>query len=211
VGDQNACKIVEIYIDLNAVPEKYSVFHIIDTIENWAEERKEGQMASGETELRQYIKEAVALVGKQPSQQDLSEGYKVEEDPFYVGEAVKLFKGVSRNYNCDPVIVKQHELYVLQDKNIAQEKLAKAINTAIVQTRVKHPNICRVLEMHLDISRAPKQYSLNHILEAMNRDVEMEIAQRSQQQRPLSDLELWDFLRQTASALVYAHAKVLYT
>lgn len=51
---------------------------------------------------------------------------------------------------------------------------------------------------------------MSHILEALDRDTK-EITLGRKKQRPLSDWELWDFLRQTAGALDYAHAKVVYT
>ena len=37
--DRSECTIVEIQVDVSAAPEQYSVFHIVDTIENLADER----------------------------------------------------------------------------------------------------------------------------------------------------------------------------
>ena len=194
---KGACRIVEIQVDLTGAPEKYSVLHIMDTTAGQAER------TAGETELRQYIEAAVELVACIPSQH-LTERYRAEEDPFYISadNSVSLFKDTSR-----AVVIKQHNFSVVKNKAKLPSALSRAINTAIAQAQVEHPNTCRVLEMHLDCSKAPKWYSLSHILEALDRDVEAEITQRSEQHRPLSDWELWDFLRQTGSALAYTHAK----
>ena len=195
----SAIKVVEILVDLSAAPEQYTVLHIVDITAGRAEE------------LRQYLDTAVALVTRKPS--PLTERYHVEKDPFYVSDnaAVSLFKGAFTGRDGLPIIVKRHKFYTLQVQDNLPTEVARAINTAIVQARVEHPNNCRVLEMHLDTRKAPKRYCLNHILEALTRDVEMEIAQRIKDHRPLKDWELWDFLQQTASALAYAHAKVIHT
>ena len=187
----NFCKIVEMQVDLSAAPEKYTVFHVMDTTADLAEERKEGQETSGETELRRYIEEAVELMARKPSG---------------VAEVVKRV-----SHEGVPIIVKQHRFSVFRDNDRMQNELAKAINSAIVQAQVEHPNACKVLEMHLDVSKAPKQYYLSHILEALDRNLGKEIAQRREEQRLVSDGELWDFLRQVAGALAYAHSKVSYT
>ncbi|MBV5279749.1 MAG: protein kinase family protein [Actinobacteria bacterium] len=192
----SAC-LVEILVDLSAAPEQYTVLHVMDTT-----------AGSTEAELRHYLEEAVALVARKPAPR--SERYQVDEDPFYISAnaTVRLFKGTAERL---PVIVKQHDFSVFQENDNWQSELTKAINTALAQVRVQHPNTCRVLELHLDVSRAPKWYCLSHILEALDTDVGKEVAQRRKRQRPLSDWELWDFLQQTARALAYAHAKVIHT
>jgi len=45
VEDRSECTIVEIQVDVSAAPEQYSVFHIVDTIENLADERIVGRRA----------------------------------------------------------------------------------------------------------------------------------------------------------------------
>jgi len=209
VSGKNACKIVEIQVDLSQAPESYSILHIIDTTADRAEE----QMNSGETGLGQYLDEAAQLMTRSPSRQDLSERYEIEAEPFYInqGSGVKLFKGVHIARKGLPIIVKQHEFLALQHHNRLSNELAQAINTAIAQAQVEHPYTCKVLEMHLDISKAPKQYRLSHILEIFDRDVGMEIEQRRKQRRPMSECDLWSFVGQAASALAYAHERVIDT
>jgi len=205
--DKSTCKIVEVQVDLTEAPEQYTVVETLDA------------EPDGETELREYLEEAsrVLLAARNPSsspqRQGITERYQVEPDPFYISDtgSVSLFKGSSRARSGHSIIVKRHEFSAFQGKEKLHNELAKAINTAIAQARVEHPNICRVLEIHLDTSYAPKRYYLSHILEALDRDVDMEIDKRRRQQRPMSDWELWGFLEQTASALAYAHSKVRYS
>ena len=86
-------------------------------------------------------------------------------------------------------------------------QLSHCIKTALVQARVDHPNICKILAMHLSIRDAPIYY-LEHILEGLDTDLEKEMKKRERDHRHFSELEIWNFLRQTMSVLTYLHSKV---
>jgi serine/threonine protein kinase len=68
-----------------------------------------------------------------------------------------------------------------------------------------------MLEVCIDISQAPDQYFVYHILETLEKDLDQEIQQRITGQSPYSEQEIWNFLKQTSSALSFAHEKVLNT
>jgi serine/threonine protein kinase len=50
-----------------------------------------------------------------------------------------------------------------------------------------------------------------HILETLEKDLDQEIQQRITGQSPYSEQEIWNFVKQTSSALSFAHEKVLNT
>lgn len=82
------------------------------------------------------------------------------------------------------------------------------MNTGLAQARAEHPHTCAILQLHFEVTEAPKHYYVDHILEALDRDLGMEIKKRYSKARPFSEWELWYFLAQTVRALASAHAKV---
>lgn len=198
-------KILEIQVDLKNVPENYSIFHVLDTRNvGQMEDRKEDQRYLEDEEVKEYLKKnTMKLEEVAQKKLECQELYDTVDDFFYENDdkTVRLYKG-----RFSPIIVKRHEFF---KKASLHRDIAKAINAGLVQARVLHPHTCRIIAMHLDISKAPKCYYLDHILEALEKDVEKEIKDRQSQSRQFSELELWEFLRQTASALSFAHEKVL--
>ena len=138
------------------------------------------------------------------------EGYSLEPRPFYISEdnSVRLFKGFSLTRNTLPIVAKRHEFSLLRDKGQLTERLNAAINAGLAQARVEHPNSCKVLEICLDLSEAPNEYYVYHILEALEKDLYQAVEQRKRRNCPYSEQEVWDFLKQTAGALSLAHEKV---
>ena len=190
-------EVVEIDIDLRKSPEQFTVFHIVDT--------------QNEAELLDYLQKALLQLADSAhiepgSRQGDAEQYEIESKTFCENEdgSVCLFKGVG-----SPVTVKRQEFSLLRYSTDLAKELAKSLNAGLAQARVQHPHNCRLLAMHLDTSQAPALYHLDHVLEALERNVEMEI--QASGQRRLSEWELCEFLRQTTSALAYAHANVRFT
>lgn len=140
------------------------------------------------------------------------DGYSLEPRPFYISDdnSVRLFKGFSLTRNRLPIVAKRHEFSLLRDKGQLSERLNAAINAGLAQARVEHPNSCKVLEICLDLSEAPNQYYVYHVLEALETDLYQTVEQRKRQNSPYSEQEVWDFLKQTAGALSLAHEKVTF-
>ena len=138
------------------------------------------------------------------------EDYRLEPQPFYISDdnSVWLFKGSSTARNGAPIVAKRHEFLLLRDKDQFSKRLNEALNVGLAQARVDHPHSCKLLEIRLDISGAPEQYFVYHILEALKSNVWQEVEQRKKRPNPCSELEMWDFLEQTTSALSFAHDKV---
>jgi serine/threonine protein kinase len=138
------------------------------------------------------------------------DGYSLEPRPFYISDdnSVRLFKGFSLTRNRLPIVAKCHEFSLLRDKGQLSERLNAAINAGLAQARVEHPNSCKVLEICLDLSEAPNQYYVYHVLEALEKDLYQAVEQRKRRNSPYSEQEVWDFLKQTAGALSLAHEKV---
>lgn len=208
---QSGLNILEIQVDLRKTTEKYAIFHVMDT-DNVCEmeEQKEGQR--GYQELIEYLKKStlkLAEVARKPLEtQRKKHIYEIEEEAFYENPTgtVRLYKGLS-----SPIIAKRHEFSIIRNEFNLHRELAKAINAGLAQARVQHPHICRIIAMHLETSKAPKRYYLDHVLEALEKDVWREIIERQAQNRRFSEWELWEFLMQVGSALAYAHEKVRYT
>lgn len=110
----------------------------------------------------------------------------------------KLLKGVSMIYPKISIAIQNINSAFLWIRRISIKNSTK-LNAALMQTRVEHSHVCRISELHLDISNVPQKYSLHHVLEALNKNVMWEIEQ---------ERELWTFVVQIASALAYAHSKV---
>ena len=132
--------------------------------------------------------------------------FELEEDPFYYNSsaAVALFKGVSLARNGLPVVVKRHDFMLIQQKS-TQVLIAHAINTALAQAKVHHPNTYEILEVQLEIDKS--NCAIFHVLEAMDSDVSRDIQERKQGNRSYEEAELRLVLQQTANALAFAHNK----
>jgi len=194
------CPILEMQVDLSEAPERYTLFHIVDVQE---EGRKE------ETDLQKYMHKAAAQLTavRDAPREGASELYQTDSKPFYMSQngVVSLFKGDSNGL---PIIAKRHKFVKLREKTRLPRELASAMNAGLAQSRVEHLHTCIILQMHLDVSEAPTRYRLDHILEALDSDVEKEIEKRKEEQRPMSEGELCNFLVQTSEALAFAHSKV---
>ena len=138
------------------------------------------------------------------------EDYRLEPQPFYISDdnSVWLFKGSSTARNGAPIVAKRHEFLLLRDKDQFSQRLNEALNVGLAQARVDHPHSCKVLEICLDISGAPNQYFVYHILEALENNLWQEVKQRQKRPNRYSEQEMWNFLEQMASALSFAHDKV---
>lgn len=132
--------------------------------------------------------------------------YEVQEPPFFVNRQtnVKLFHGVSLKRNRQPVVIKRHDVFLGRSKTDFLEDLCMVLNTGLTQARLEHANSCKIIEFRVDVDLEHKCYTVFHILEAMERDLEADIEERK---RPASEEELKKFLQQTSSALAYAHDK----
>lgn len=217
--EETILKVREFQVDLKQAPEKYVVFYIIHiACEGQEDERKEERQETlGKRFLQTYTEKVTfkiitaLLRVKKPNSsanEGTSERYQTDSEPFYMNEGVCLFKGVFNAFNGLPIVVKRHKFCRLQHLSELSNVLAKHVNAGIAQALVKHPHTCKILEMHLDSSKAPERFYVYHILEALEKDVRNEIEERKSEQRLLSEWELWKFLQQTSSALTYAHQKV---
>ena len=65
----------------------------------------------------------------------------------------------------------------------------------------------RVLELCLDVDFEHADFSVYHILEALDKDLGQEITERKTDRRVLSKAEVMQFLVQTSHALAYAHSE----
>lgn len=127
-------------------------------------------------------------------------------------ETVKLFRGVSTVYPGMPIVIKQHKYSIVPEIESEKPKaLNRAINAALVQARVEHPYICKIMQIYLDTKKAPREYCLVHILQDLIGDTWMEIKKRQNMHRPYAEKEIWNFIKQISSAMAYAHSKVIHT
>lgn len=69
------------------------------------------------------------------------DSYELEPDPFCVNNStfVSLFKGVSLTRWRLPV-VKKHDFMLIQKKSV-QVRMVQALNAALIQAKVQHPNV----------------------------------------------------------------------
>ena len=65
----------------------------------------------------------------------------------------------------------------------------------------------RVLELCLDVDFEHADFSVYHILEALDKDLGKDITERNTVRRVPSEAEVRQFLVQTSQALAYAHNK----
>lgn len=165
---QRGLKILEIQVDFKKVPEEYSIFHALDCDDGQKNERIEGRKYFGEEELIEYLQNN-ALKLAEATQKPL-DSYEIEEKAFFENDNVRLYKDLS-----GLIVVKCHEFSIFRNEFNLSSELAKAINTGLVQARVQHPHICRIIAMYLETSKAPSRYYLDYILEALERDVWREI------------------------------------
>lgn len=76
------------------------------------------------------------------------------------------------------------------------------LGEGLVQSRLEHPNICRLIDVRLS---GPCRVHL--IMEKLERDLLQDIRMRKKQSRPCAEAELIAFLRQTGSAIAFAKRK----
>lgn len=188
-------KLLDIQLDLRHSPKNYTVFLSLETAKPQGDD--------GATLW-------ATLYEKSTQTEAAKARYRIKGEPIYHNPTtfVKIFKGELLAFDL-PVIIKRQEFFLEQYGSDLPMNIAKAIKAGLIQARVEHPNTCQILEMHLDIREAPGKYCLDHVLEALERDVGEEIKLRSKgQKRYMSESELWGFIVQTASSLAYAHSKV---
>lgn len=134
------------------------------------------------------------------------EDYELEADPFYFSPdtSVGLFKGFSTTRNRLPVVVKRYDFNLIQQKG-TQIRMVQAINAALAQAKVQHPNACDILEVQLEVDR--NNCTIYHVLEALEADVEVDIEQRKRSNRPYGEAELRQILLQIADVLAFTHKR----
>lgn len=209
-------KVIGMQIDLSNAPEKYSVLYVIPN--NMSSEKRNTERTDVHVgKLREYLNDisvklaTLSQMSENPSIMRDNEPYHREQRPFYVNkdETVKLFHGISKAYLGMHVVIKHHTYSIVPGIDSEKsKKLNLDINAGLVQARVEHPHICRILQMYLSTKNAPRKYSLDHILEALSGDVWKEIEQRQKSYRPFSEREIWNIVKQISSALAYVHSKV---
>jgi len=196
---QRLWKILEMQVDVRGAPERYLVFHVLQ----WAD----GGYELLAEELRKYLWWRALLLEARPdvaTSREIAKRYQLSSRELcsHSNTSVDFFRGARNGL---PIEAKRYQFKESLTK--MHPKLTVAINTALIQTQVQHPSICKVYALHLERKTDQTGYYLYHILEAMDRNVDMEI-KRKDKNRPLSSAALWDFLQQTAEALAYAHSKV---
>ena len=206
--DQKACRRLRTKLDLKDAPEKYTVFYVVDTGES------EDWRALGEREIRKYLEEVslkLQEIAKRAARLENAPALllpcPIETDCMHVNKdiGVSVFRGVHQK---TPIIIKRHKPILTYGKPQMLAAIEDAINVGILQARMENPNICRILEMRLDTREAPDKYRLDHLLEALDSDLEKEIRKREMEKRHFSELEIWNFVKMTASALAHLHSKV---
>jgi len=138
------------------------------------------------------------------------DGYVLEADPFFVNPRTftSLFRGTSLEHDHKPVIVKRYKLDYNELGDRFQREFHRVLKMGMTQTRVDHPNFCKILDMKVDFSNYPEELTVFHVLEALDMDLGMEIEERERSASPFSEAELRSILVQASSALAFAHSKV---
>ena len=136
------------------------------------------------------------------------DGYRLDSRPFCINREASssLFRGISSNR--EPVVVKRYELSRFGPGGDIQREFHRVLKMGMTQTRVDHPNFCKILDMKVDFSNYPEELTVFHVLEALDVDLGREIEERKMAARPFSEAELRSMLAQIASALAFAHSKV---
>ena len=114
---------------------------------------------------------------------------------------VTLRRATSNARDDLPVVLKEHEFREMEHPE-TQERITSCINAALNQAKVQHPNICDILEVQFK-AEGPNCF-INHVLESM----ETSVARDIKESKVYSQEEMVMFLKQTASALAFAHSKV---
>jgi len=140
------------------------------------------------------------------------DGYELEPAAFFINDdgSVTLFRGTSLEHDRKPVIVKRYQLEHNRfgPREDIQRKFHRVLKIGMAQTRVDHPNFCKILDMKVDFSNYPEEVNVFHVLEGLDVDLGREIEERKRAARPFSEAELRSMLAQIASALAFAHSKV---
>lgn len=206
-AEKRHLNILETLLDLRGAPQRYCLTHILHSSQvSSTEEDKEKGIAEREEELSDYF----TRLTSEREGLGAFEPYKLDSKPFYVNANVRFFQGISFAHNRAPIVAKLHDFSSFEGEKLGK-KLGAAINAGLAEARLQHPHICKILALYLDTTAAPTGYSLYHILEPLKCDVGMEVEQRRRENRAIKEEDLWEFLRQTSSALAFAHSKVVLT
>ena len=138
------------------------------------------------------------------------DGYELEPVPFYqnYNPNPSVLRGTSLEHDRKPVIVKRYQVEHGRVQEYFQREFHRVLKIGMTQTRVDHPNFCKILDMQVDFTNYPEELTVFHVLEALDMDLRMEIKERKRAARPFSETELRSILVQASSALAFAHSKV---
>ena len=133
------------------------------------------------------------------------ERYQREVSPFYanVFTDVYLYHGQTLSEN-RPVVIKEHLFNKIQLPE-SQKIMNRSLNAALAQAKLRHPNVCEILELRLETEA--KNCSVFHVLEALETDLLHDIERRKRTNASYTVEELREMTLQVVTALVYAHSK----
>ena len=106
------------------------------------------------------------------------------------------------------MVVKRFEFTSLLLKS-TQQSITQAINAAIIQAKIHHPNARELLEVRFSLE--DDKCSLYHIFESEEHNLSWEIEARRKSKKPFTETEVHTILRQMADVLACAHSMVLTT
>lgn len=139
---------------------------------------------------------------------DLHDLEYIDSRPFYVNDFVinaQFFKGM-RKKDHRPITCMRYRLSNCHEK-WERKNLVKIIENGVLQARLNHPNICKILEMRIDLNPAKTEYFVDYVMESLDKNLERE---RSKSRILYCERELLEKLQQISSALKLAHEKVTY-
>lgn len=135
--------------------------------------------------------------------------YRLEEAPFLSKRdtGVSLFRAFSLSRNRQ-VVIKSHKF---SDIRLPETllRINQTLNAALAQAKVHHPNTCEILEVQFVFNDTG--CTIHHVLEALDTDAFEDMKKRRASHKPYSETELTSLLRQTSTALDFAHSKVRFT
>lgn len=138
------------------------------------------------------------------------EDYEVATVPFCESSdpSVTLLKAVSLTENRLPVVVKRFEFTSLLLKS-TQQSITQAINAAVIQAKIHHPNAREILEVRFGLEE--DKCSLYHVFDSEEHNLSWEIESRRKRKKPFTETEVHTVLRQMSDVLVCAHSQVIAT
>jgi len=95
------------------------------------------------------------------------EDYVFSEQPFYVsGDGyIKLYQAVSASRRTRPIVIRRQKLTADLFQTDLPRKVDDFIAASLSQVRNAGLDPCRLLEVYLDVHRAPDQYYVFHVVE----------------------------------------------